>query len=146
MKFALALNTNLTTEQNSWINNLSRRLEKYFSDKSYSKGLKELYIGLICVKPEFDQFFQPRKLKYQKGKINKVINGTEITVEDCIEYELKIDYEELRKLDETSITEKITDALINSIYCVGILKELMDFDYSTFREDLQKFVGRKEVP
>ncbi len=57
---------------------VSALLEKHFLNKDFGDGIKNLTIGIICVRPEVDFFFKERK-KYTKSKA-------------MLEYDVKLDH------------------------------------------------------
>jgi len=87
LKFAIAQYTNLTQEQNNWVNDLSVELESFFENKNYGEDLRELYFGLITVKPEFDQFFKEKRPRYRPGERTSMVDGFEIKSNNCAEIE-----------------------------------------------------------
>ena len=92
MKFGIAQYTNLTQEQNNWINDLSLELKTFFKTRNYGQDLKELYFGLITVKPEFDQFFKKKRPRYRPGERTSHVDGIEIKSNNCVEIDCKIEF------------------------------------------------------
>ena len=77
MKFAIAQYTNLPGWYTSRIDELSVELGNYFATRNYGIGLDAIYIGLITVDKEFEEFFKPKRPKYfsQKEQIDSVQKG-----------------------------------------------------------------------
>jgi hypothetical protein len=105
MKFGIAQYSNLSNEQNSWNTEFSDELKHFFKNKNYGVDLKELYIGLITIKPEFDQFFKKRRPRYRPGEKSSVVDGITITTTNCVEIDIKIDYTEVCNLEKEKINK-----------------------------------------
>ena len=140
MKFGLAQYSNFSTEQSSLITNLSDLINDFLVDKSYGNDIKEIYVGIICVKPEFDQFFKTRKIKYHKGvkSFKSKIDKELIVTEDCLEYDLKFDYLEIGKLHGKDLIDVIYNSLIESVSELKKLKTIKHFDFDSFGLDIKK--------
>src|SRR5690606_19374299 len=83
------------TGRSRLITNLSGELGSFFHNRNYGFGLHEMVIGIICVNPIFESFFKPRKPIYTKGKEVREID-IPIEVEKCLEFDIKICYEDFR--------------------------------------------------
>jgi len=143
MIFGIAQYTNLTTEQNSWINELSEDLKLFFSTRSYGKDLHELYFGLITVKPEFDVFFKKKKPKYRPGEYTSIVDGIKITSNNCVEIDCKIEFCDVSNLGKTELINKICKELLVEVDALGYIPKLVNFDYSSFRLDFEDYLIRK---
>lgn len=104
------------------ITELAIKLKEYFADKTYGEGLKEIYIGFICVRQEYEFFFNKQRRKYTKGK-------------RVLEYDLKIDFEEFKRINENEVKKLILDKIVASLEIVQELK-VPNFDLKKFIEDL----------
>src|SRR5262245_55766843 len=115
MKFGFALYSNFSTEQSSEITKYSDFLEQYISDRNYGNEVKEMYVGIICVKPEFEQFFKKRAVKYKQGIKSEITDGQLITTQDCLTFDLKFDYSKIGNLKGQELIGEIHVALIGAI-------------------------------
>jgi hypothetical protein len=143
MKFGISQYSNLTKEQNSWINGFSNELELFFENKDYGVDLKELYVGLITVKPDFEQFFKKRRPRYRPGEKTSVVDGITITTINCAEIDIKINYTEIHDLEKEEIIDLVSESILNEIDGLTRLSKLKQFDYLTFKSDLEKYLKRK---
>lgn len=99
----------------------SDRLKTYFSQRSYGEGLVNIVIGVICVAPEFDFFFRPRK-KYSK-------------TQRLLAYDIKLNYECLKSSNDDECKRILDYNLIASLEIIKEL-EIEDFNLEEFRDDL----------
>ena len=143
MKFGISQYSNLSKEQNSWINGFSNELKLFFENKDYGVDLKELYIGLITVKAEFDQFFKKRRPRYRPGEKSSVVDGIAIPTINCAEIDIKINYTEIYNLEKEEIIDLVSESILNEIDSLTRLSKLKQFDYLTFKSDLDKYLKRK---
>lgn len=137
MEFGFALYSNFSTEQSILINELSDSLSNIFSKKSYGNDVKEMYVGIICVKPEFDQFFKKRRMKYDKGIKTKTVDRQDITSEDCLQYDIKFDYLRVGNLKGKELVDEIFNGLVQSIDDLKSFKKIKDFDFNSFELDIK---------
>ena len=93
MEFGLAKYlSNDLTNKSKIIQDYSERLSEFFKSKYYGDGLKDISVGIICVSPEFESFFKPRKPKFTKSK-TVVIYGLRTVYDHVFECDVKLDYE-----------------------------------------------------
>ena len=140
MVFALTLETNLRGGRNSWIHDLSEKLGSHFAEKSYGDDLKELFIGIIAIAPEFDFFFKIRKPKYRQGKRVHNKYGTSFTTEDCVEYDVKLDFSLYSKYKQEEFVLNLKKDILTSIQVLKQIKKLKDFDFDAFECELRNFL------
>ncbi len=107
MTFGIAQYTNLTQEQNNWVNDLSVELKSFFENRNYGKDLNELYFGLITVKPEFDQFFKKKRPRYRPGERVSEVDGIEIKSNNYAEIDCKIEFSQVSELKKEELIEKV---------------------------------------
>ncbi len=96
MDFGLAITSSREVKYKHIITQLSDDIENYFKLKNYGNGLKSIIIGVICVSPNFENFFKVRKPVYTKGK-------KEFRDEDfayTIEYNFKLNFSEFQNSSE----------------------------------------------
>ena len=144
MRFAIAQYTNLTQEQNFWINDLSTELKSYFENRNYGEDLKELYFGLITVKPEFDQFFKKKRPRYRPGKRKSYVDGIEINSNNCVEIDCKIEFDKVSHLEKKELIEKVCEEILIESDCLTRLSKLKNFDFKTYKSDLETYLLDKK--
>ncbi|WP_282149260.1 hypothetical protein [Algibacter lectus] len=144
MTFGIAQYTNLTQEQNNWINDLSIELESFFENRNYGKDLNELYFGLITVKPEFDQFFKKKRPVYKNGERTSYVDGIEIKSNNCVEISCKLEFSQVIELKKTELIEKVCGELLIESDCLTRLSKLKNFDFRTFKSDFENYMIEKK--
>jgi hypothetical protein len=142
--FGIAQYTNLTQEQNNWINDLSVELKSFFENRNYGEDLNELYFGLITVKPEFDQFFKKKRPRYKSGERTSFVDGIEIKTNNCAEIDCKLEFLEISKLKRTELIEKVCETLLMESDSLIRLSKLKKFDFKSFKTDFEKYLIRKK--
>lgn len=140
MTFGIAQYTNLTQEQNNWINDLSVELKSFFDNRNYGKGLNELYFGLITVKPEFDLFLKKKRPRYRPGERVSSVDGIEIKSNNCAEIDCKIEFDQLSELKKEELIEKVCEEILSESDCLNRLSKLKNFDFQSYKSDLEKYL------
>jgi len=139
MEFGLAKYlSNDLTNKSKIIQDYSERLSEFFKSKYYGDGLKDISVGIICVSPEFESFFKPRKPKFTKSK-TVVIDGLSTVYDHVFECDVKLDYESFKKANNEEMLKIIATGLV-SILDVLKEKKIKDFDIDRFQQDLKKVV------
>jgi hypothetical protein len=139
MEFGLAKYlSNDLTNKSKIIQDYSERLSEFFKSKYYGDGLKDISVGIICVSPEFESFFKPRKPKFTKSK-TVVIYGLRTVYDHVFECDVKLDYESFKKANNKEMLKIIATELV-SILDVLKKKKIKDFDIDRFQQDLKKVV------
>jgi hypothetical protein len=137
MNFGLALYlSNDLSDKSTVIQEYSDKLSNYFSLKNYGDGLKGCSIGIICVSPQYEEFFKPRKPKFTKSKT--VVRETLKTGYDHVfECDVKLDYDIIKRANNEDILKVVASELL---IIIGLLrdKKIKDFDLESFKRDLEK--------
>ncbi|MGN8055120.1 hypothetical protein ACTJKN_02530 [Pedobacter sp. 22163] len=141
MNFGLAVNVSVELRKKThYIHLLSDELEMSFMNKFYGDDIKNFTIGIVCVSPEFDEFYKEKKPKYTKG--TKIINpdGIPFTLEDNFEYRIKIDYENFKNADELGARKILAKEILSSLVIFEKMKsKIKDFDMGSFKTDLEEY-------
>jgi hypothetical protein len=146
MDFGLAITSNLEQEKTNLITNLSDELELAFKDKNYGNDVKAYTIGVVCVAPQFEQFFKPKKPKYTKGKMEINPDGIPFTLEDNFEYSIKIDFETFKNGTAEECRKTLAKEILSSLSVVESMKsKIKDFDLEKFKADLESYFKKKEL-
>lgn len=139
MELGLALYlSNDLTSKSKVIQDYSDRLSEFFKTKHYGDGLKDISIGIICVSPEFESFFKPRKPKFTKSK-TVVIDGLSTAYDHVFECDVKLDYESLKKANYEEMLIIISTELMSVIDMLKN-KRIKDFDVDRFQKDFEKIL------
>jgi uncharacterized membrane protein YvbJ len=142
MNFGLAINLSVEIDKKwIYIDSLSEELKTYFKNKQYGNDIKSYTIGIVCVSPQFDQFYKKEiRPKYTKGI--KVINpyGIPFTLEDNFEYRIKIDFESFKSADEEEAKKILAKEILASLVVFEQMrKKIKDFDMNVFKADLVEY-------
>lgn len=143
MEFALAIYISIEIDKkSSVIQKISDDLGNYFKTKDYGDSIKSLIIGIVCVSPNFKQFFKPRKPKYTKDKKVLISQATneKFEIEKCFEYDVEIDFESFRNISDNEAKKIIEKEIIKSLKVFEEMKlKIKDFNTAKFEEDLEHF-------
>nr|WP_315422508.1 hypothetical protein [uncultured Pedobacter sp.] len=148
MNFGLAVNVSVEiSSKTSYIQSLSDELEAKFKNKNYGKDIKSFTIGILCVSPQFDQFYKKRiKPKYVKGiKVIKP-DGISFTLEDNFEYSVKIDFEIFKNAEEQEAKKVLAGEILGSLVVFDTMRsKIKDFDLVSFKTDLVDYFERNQL-
>lgn len=134
MKVGLAQYTTPEVEdKTSVITELSDRLSELFREQYFGEDLLSLTIGIICVNPDFEQFFKKQK-KYYKGSRSITHEGITIEVKNALEYSIKLPFEKFREMGEEEATRFILEKVYDSLSEISEIKKVNDFDLECFKE------------
>lgn len=140
MNFGLVVTSSIEVENKYIITELSDDLEKYFKEKNYGNDLKSIVIGIICVSPNFENFFKIRKPIYTKGKKEFCDEDFTYTVEDNLEYNLKLNFMEFQNSSDEERKKNVAKQILLSVDTLdSIKKKIKDFDWNQFRKDLENY-------
>jgi hypothetical protein len=148
MNFGLAVNVSVEISKKAYfIQSLSDDLEVEFKSKIYGKDVKSFTIGILCVSPQFEQFYRKEvKPKYTKG--TKVINpdGMHFTLEDSFEYRIKIDYENFKNAEQQEAKKVLAREILRSLVVFDTMRsKIKDFDLESFKIDLVDYFKRHQL-
>jgi hypothetical protein len=145
MKFGLALNISYDINGDAF-QSLHTELLTLLSYKDYGQDIKELYIGIICVHPDFDPFFKPRKPKYTSEKKRYEEDRVVYELEKTLEYDIRFDHALILKSTTEEIRHITAQAILNSLTVFNKYKaKIKDFDRAAFKADLESFFKSKEL-
>jgi hypothetical protein len=146
MNFGLAIYSDLDQEQTSLIVNFSDQLKDYFKNKYYGDDVKAYTIGVVCVSPQYEQFFQVKKPRYTKGKKETIQHGIPFTLEDNFEYSIKIDFESFKNADNERAKKILAKEILASLTILDQMKsKIKDFDSTKFKGDLMEYLKEQKL-
>lgn len=139
MNFGLAqyLSNDLTLKTFE-IQSYSDKISDFFKDKQYGDGLKDISIGIICVSPEYEIFFKPRKPNFTKFKEEK-IDGLVVVYDHVFECDVCLSYELFKKANTNEVHKIIAKELVNVIDMLK-LKKIENFDIDQFQRDFEAII------
>lgn len=132
MEFGFALNVSFEINQRKQdkMIEFSDRLSSFLKEKTYGKGIAEMYIGLVCVSSDFAQFFKEKK-KYVKSR-------------NILEYDLKLDFEKFSSISDEDIPKSILSSFLESLDSNDVWNKVADFDMGTFKSEIKNFAEKQD--
>jgi len=144
MEFGVVLIGNVDQNKSDLIYQLSIGLKSFFKERMYGNDIKMYTIGIVCVAPQFDQFFTTKKPKYIKGKKTIHPEGMPFTVEDSLEYDVKLDFETFKNGTEEENKRLLAKEILSSLSVLDTMKsKIKDFDAEKFKADLENYFKEK---
>lgn len=145
MKIGLALYTSTEIRNESrCLIDFSDDMKGYFLNKSYGNDLIDIVIGIVCVSPNFEQFFKPRRPKYTKDKKHIKSEGFEYEIEKCLSYDIKLDFETFKSSSEMEAKKYLSEEILKSLEIIGTMKSIIkDFNLINFKKDLENYFKEK---
>ena len=145
MKIGLALYTSTEIRNESrCLIDFSDDMKEYFLNKSYGNDLIDIVIGIVCVSPNFEKFFKPRRPKYTKDKKHIKSEGFEYDIEKCLSYDIKLDFETFKSSSEMEAKKYLSEEILKSLEIIGTMKsKIKDFDLINFKKDLENYFKEK---
>jgi len=149
MNFGLAVTITPEVQDKSIIiHSLSDDLNFFFKNKDYGNDVKSYTIGVHCqnVPPGFEKFSKLPKPSYTKGK--KTINpdGIPFTFEDSFEHSIKLDFETFKNSSEVEAKKYLAQEILKSLDIIEtMMAKIKDFDFLTFRTDLENYFQEKDL-
>ncbi|MES2733440.1 MAG: hypothetical protein V4714_16970 [Bacteroidota bacterium] len=125
---------------------LSEELTLFLADKDYGKDLKELYIGIICVHPDFDQFYKPRRPRYTSEKKRYEKHGVVYELDKTLGYDIILDHTLILKSTQEEHRKITAQEILNSLIVFDKYKaKIKDFDREAFKADLEGFFRERHL-
>ena len=140
MKLGVSVNASIGIEDKTQIiHSLFNELEMNFSEKDYGKGLLQIIIEIVCLSPEFEQFYPLRKPKYIELK-EHITDGINIKEEKLFTYSLKIDFTLFKNQTRQANKRILSLEILKSLSSLDALpKKVKDFDKEKFKSDMEQF-------
>ncbi|AZA89070.1 hypothetical protein EG349_19790 (plasmid) [Chryseobacterium shandongense] len=146
MDFGLAITSSIEVKKKYIITELSDDLEEYFKVKNYGNDLKSIVVGIVCVSPNFEKFFKIKKPIYTKGKKEISDEDFTYTIEDNLEYNLKLNFSEFQSLSEEEARKIIAKEILLSLDNLdSVKKKIRDFDWEQFKQDLENYLKKRNL-
>lgn len=144
MEFGLAIIANIDQSKTELIDKLAFEIKGFLKNKNYGNDIKAYTIGVVCVAPQFEQFFKDKKPKYTKGKKSIIQEGFPFTLEDSFEYDIKLDFETFKNGTEEECRKLLAREIMNSLTVLDDMKKkIKDFDSEKFKADLEDYFKKK---
>jgi hypothetical protein len=117
------------------IHDVSTHISKFLRARDYGSDLSTLYIGIICVGPEFEFFFKVRKPKYKKGKVVTIEDGRPYEATDALVYDIKLNYNNYLIASQKEVIKMLSVELRNSFVVFNSIS-IKVFDREKFERDV----------
>ncbi|MGD1318729.1 Imm44 family immunity protein [Chryseobacterium sp. 2R14A] len=146
MNLGLAATVSREITKSNVITELSDDMQIHFKNKNYGNDIKEVTIGIICVSQGFEQFFKIKKPKYTKGKKEFRDEDFAYTIEDNLEYNLKLNFSEFQSSSEEEAKKIVAKEILISLNTLeSIKKKIKDFNWEEFQQDLETYFKEKNL-
>lgn len=131
MKFNIVqYTTDEISPKSNMLTSISNEIEAFLKKKDYGADIDSLYIGLVCVNPQFEQFFQSRE-KYTKSK-------------KMLEYSMKLEFERFKNSTENEAIEILIQNILTSIGKPIEKFSLDNFKIVSYKQDIKHLAIEKE--
>lgn len=130
MKFSLVqYTTDEISPKSNMITSISNEIEAFLKNKDYGADIDSLFIGVVCVNPQFEQFFQSRE-KYTKSK-------------KMLEYSMKLDFENFKNSVENDAVEILVQGILTSIEKAIEKFNINSFSIAFYKQELRQLAIEK---
>ncbi|MEO9872988.1 hypothetical protein [Ekhidna sp.] len=141
MKFSITQESNLDQSKVTQIHSIGIEIDNYIKNENFGSSIEKIIIGVVCVKPEFEQFFKVRKPKYVKEK-TETHSGTSVSISKVFTFDVKLDYNSYLALDGDDLRNSLLKKIIESLSNLNNLpKQIVDFNKVDFIEKLKGLSG-----
>jgi hypothetical protein len=123
------------------IEEFSERVADLLKVNEYGTGLQTIYIGIICVAPEFDSFFKIRKPKYYKDK-TIIQDGRPYRLINTFTYDIKLNYEQVILASKHELLKMLSDEVIKSL---PNFEKINNFNIVKFKSELTEFLRHSSI-
>lgn len=146
MNFNISQETGLEGDKNLIVITLANELNKYFSSRDYGKSIQHYFIGLICVKPEFDTFFKIRKPKYKENEKVKLLSGDTKELKGVYSYDIKLNFQQFINSTEEQSKALLAREILKSLTNLNALpKKVKDFNKEQYKADMEHFFKEQQL-
>ncbi len=142
-KFSVELDS---TTKRAEFRELVVKLEAYFNAKSYGDDICSYLIGVVCVHPNYDQFFKIGRPKYVEDRTvvyEKILGPTHIY--KSFSFNIKLDFEEFISSNTEDGLKMIAGSIMETVRTLKYPKKIKDFDKEKFYEDLRLFFEKEKI-
>lgn len=113
-------------------------LNRSVRETCYGKGLDELVVGFVCMGPYKHQRIDPPQPDYMKNKKVWEQDRKTMTVQNELEYEVELDFHEMRNLEDINFTSYIGRKFHESLNVLDtIIPPIQDFNVVSFKSDVE---------
>ncbi len=136
--FTFELSVELESKPFNKISGEIDSLKLYFKEKSYGQHINQLIIGVVCMAPQFEPFFKPRRPQYRTEEKTYIHRGVELTTPAMyLAYDLRLDFE--KYLNSKEPKPIFAQDALASLNTISTIKKIKDFDMVSFKADFEQF-------
>ncbi|PBQ30751.1 hypothetical protein CNR22_02830 [Sphingobacteriaceae bacterium] len=129
------------------LSDIEQKLTEFFQSKNYGEDLKEVYIGVIAVKPNLQRFYKNQKPEYIFDRKNYVRNTISNSVNRALKYYINLNFELFNNANEAEATEMLKQELLSSMSLFDRFKnKIKDFNVLPFKQDMKLFFEEMTGP
>lgn len=132
------------TTKDSDVEELEIALQLFFYEKNYGHSIVDYLIGIICVHPNFDPFFKPKRPSYVENK-NINLEGFDVSIYKTFSLDIKLNFEDYYKSDKENGLKMIANEIITTVKYLKYPAKIKDFDKEIFFQDLSLFFKNKRL-
>lgn len=126
-----------------FITKLNDKLEDGLKMVNYGSNLENIYIGCICVAPQYEKNIEIRKPKFYSKRISDS-SGNSKLMYYAYEFEVKFDYESIRNGSEgayESIFKSKLSEYLEFINTDGVRRKFPELNIEKLIEDVRKILS-----
>jgi hypothetical protein len=145
MEIGIALEIDAELERlSSAVTRIEDRLNGCFSTKNYGEGVASIFIGLILMGTDSERLHPVRPFRYRKlYKFTSRITGERTELSDVVTFDVKPNYEGLRRLNAEAAEQFIAAALIEAMDAFSKhQKKFPHFNVTLFTEEFAACLRR----
>ncbi len=135
-----------STTKSPEVTELIFKIRDYFKNKSYGDDICSYLIGVICVHPNYDQFFKVGRPKYVEDRTvvyEKILGPTHIY--KTFSFDIKLNFEEFISSNTEDGLKMIAGSIMETVRTLKYPKKIKDFDKEKFYEDLRLFFEKEKI-
>ncbi|WP_418893596.1 hypothetical protein [Limibacterium fermenti] len=132
------------TTKDSDIEELEIKLQSSLEKNDYGHSVVDYLIGIICVHPNFDPFFKPKRPSYVENK-NIKLEGFDVNIYKTFSLDIKLNFEDFFKSDKENGLKMVANEIITTIRDLKYPAKIKDFDREQFFHDLNCFFEQENL-
>lgn len=130
----------------SAVTRLGDRLQACFSGKNYGRGVSSIFIGIILMGARSERLHPVRPFKFRKlYKFKSRITGQRTEIPEVVTFDVKPEYETLRRLSSEAAEAYIAEALIRAMDVISHHQRNFPlFNVAQFKEDFANCLRQRD--
>lgn len=140
MNIGIALEIDSALESlSTLVTDTAAKIKEFFAHQDYGQDLSNIFIGVILTGPGSERLHPIRRPTYKKVlRFNNRVINQRMEFRNVFQYDVKPDYDILRRSNADQARRVLCDALVASTVVLEKNKaKFPDFDLDRFRNDLR---------